>query len=71
MSETGLSARSIKYDNGPLAFEDTPMLFIFNHKNSIQIAWGGKLAARKPQSRLSQLDIRFGTMSLIRTFSAG
>jgi hypothetical protein len=71
MSETGLSARSINDDNGLRATEDTPMLFIFNNKNSIQIAWGGKLAARKPQSRLSELDTRFGTIGLIRTFNAG
>ena len=47
------------------------MLFIFNNKNSIQIAWGSKLSSHRPQSRLQQLDTRFGTIGFIRTYSAG
>jgi hypothetical protein len=47
------------------------MLFIFNNKNSIQIAWGGKLPSRKRETRISELDIRFGTVGLIRTYNAG
>ncbi len=51
--------------------EDTPMLFIFNNKNSIQIAWGSKLPARRPESRAQQLDMRVGTVGFIRTYNAG
>lgn len=47
------------------------MLFIFNNKNSIQIAWGGKLPSPKRESRVSELDVRFGTIGLIRTYNAG
>jgi hypothetical protein len=54
-----------------VVLKDTPMLFIFNNKNSIQIAWGSKLSSHRPQSRLQQLDTRFGTIGFIRTYSAG
>ncbi len=47
------------------------MLFIFNNKNSIQIAWGSKLPAPRPESRLRELDVRFGTVGVIRTYNAG
>ncbi|MGG6895853.1 MULTISPECIES: hypothetical protein [Rhizobium] len=47
------------------------MLFIFNRQNSIQIAWNGKLPARRPESRLQQLDTRFGTIGFIRTYNVG
>ena len=47
------------------------MLFIFNNKNAIQIAWGAKLSPRRPESRTDQLDTRFGTIGFIRTFNAG
>ncbi|AVA21912.1 hypothetical protein NXC24_CH02274 [Rhizobium sp. NXC24] len=51
--------------------EETPMLFIFNNKNSIQIAWNSKLPSRRPESRLQQLDTRFGPIGFIRTYSVG
>jgi len=51
--------------------KDTQMLFIFNNKNSIQIAWGSKLSAYRPESRMRQLDTRFGNVGFIRTYSAG
>jgi hypothetical protein len=51
--------------------EDTPMLFIFNNKNSIQIAWDSKVPAAKPQTRAQELDVRVGTVGLIRTNNAG
>ena len=47
------------------------MLFIFNNKNSIQIAWGSKLPARNRDSRTQQLDTRFGTIGFIRSWNAG
>jgi hypothetical protein len=47
------------------------MLFIFNNKNSIQIAWGGKLPSAKPAGRISELYNRLGTIGLIRTYNAG
>jgi len=47
------------------------MLFIFNNKNSIQIAWGSRLAACRTESRTQQLDTRFGTLGFIRTRNAG
>ncbi|MDK4737838.1 hypothetical protein ACXHXG_07875 [Rhizobium sp. LEGMi198b] len=47
------------------------MLFIFNNKNSIQIAWNSKLPSRRPESRLQQLDTRFGPIGFIRTYSVG
>lgn len=56
---------------GRSGLEDTPMLFIFNRQNSIQIAWNGKLPVRRPESRLQQLDTRFGTVGFIRTYSVG
>lgn len=71
MSETGLSPRSTRHHNGPDGPEDTPVLFIFNNKNSIQIAWGGKLPSTKPSSRISELYNRLGTIGLIRTYNAG
>jgi hypothetical protein len=52
-------------------YEDTQMLFIFNNKNSIEIAWGSKLSARNRDSRTHQLDTRFGTIGFIRSWSAG
>jgi hypothetical protein len=55
----------------PCGLEDTPVLFIFNNKNSIQIAWGGKLPSAKPASRMSELYNRLGTIGLIRTYNAG
>ncbi|SCB42973.1 hypothetical protein GA0061103_6176 [Rhizobium multihospitium] len=57
--------------NRPVRSEDTPMLFIFNRQNSIQIAWNGKLPVRRPESRLQQLDTRFGTIGFIRTYNVG
>jgi len=51
--------------------EDTPMLFIFNRQNSIQIAWNGKLPTNRPETRMQQLDTRFGTVGFIRTYSVG
>ncbi|MDL2397695.1 hypothetical protein [Rhizobium mayense] len=51
--------------------EETPMLFIFNNKNSIQIAWNSKLPSRRPESRLQQLDTRFGPIGFIRTYNVG
>ncbi|PST62833.1 hypothetical protein C9E91_11190 [Rhizobium sp. SEMIA4064] len=51
--------------------EETPMLFIFNNKNSIQIAWNSKVPSRHPDNRLQQLDTRFGLVGFIRTYSAG
>jgi hypothetical protein len=47
------------------------MLFIFNNKNSIQIAWNSKLPNRKPESRIQELDVRSGTVGVIRTYNAG
>ncbi|MGO4564852.1 hypothetical protein AB4Z52_07225 [Rhizobium sp. 2YAF20] len=47
------------------------MLFIFNNKNSIQIAWGSKVPAAKPETRVQELDVRVGTVGLIRTNNAG
>ena len=47
------------------------MLFIFNNKNSIQIAWGSKVPAAKPETRVRELDVRVGTVGLIRTNNAG
>jgi hypothetical protein len=47
------------------------MLVIFNNKNSIQIAWGAKLPEPKPETRAQELDVRHGTVGVIRTYSAG
>ncbi|EJK82118.1 hypothetical protein MOV66_21280 [Agrobacterium sp. SHOUNA12C] len=47
------------------------MLFIFNNKNSIQIAWNSKLPAPRPDTRLQQLDTRSGPVGFIRTYSVG
>ncbi|MFT4000619.1 MAG: hypothetical protein QM684_10300 [Rhizobium sp.] len=47
------------------------MLFIFNRQNSIQIAWNGKVPTYRPESRLQQLDTRFGMIGFIRTYNAG
>lgn len=47
------------------------MLFIFNNRNSIQIAWGSKLWSSHRESRVQQLDIRVGTIGFIRTRNAG
>ncbi|MDL2407927.1 hypothetical protein PY650_20130 [Rhizobium calliandrae] len=58
-------------DSRPIRPEETPMLFIFNNKNSIQIAWNSKLPSRRPESRLEQLDTRFGPIGFIRTYSVG
>ncbi|GAC1040767.1 hypothetical protein thsrh120_07710 [Rhizobium sp. No.120] len=58
-------------ETGRSGSEDTPMLFIFNRQNSIQIAWNGKLPAHRPESRLQQLDTRFGTVGFIRTYNVG
>jgi hypothetical protein len=47
------------------------MLFIFNNKNSIQIAWGSKVPSPKAESRAQQLDVRSGTVGVVRTGCAG
>ncbi|MBO9098767.1 MULTISPECIES: hypothetical protein [Rhizobium] len=47
------------------------MLFVFNNKNSIQIAWGSKVPSQKAESRAQELDIRSGTVGVVRTGSAG
>ncbi|HEX8046301.1 hypothetical protein HB780_17305 [Rhizobium lusitanum] len=47
------------------------MLFIFNNKNSIQIAWNSKLPSPRPDNRLQQLDTRSGPIGFIRTYSVG
>lgn len=47
------------------------MLFIFNNKNSIQIAWNSKLPSRRPDSRLQELDTRASLVHFIRTYSVG
>jgi hypothetical protein len=47
------------------------MLFIFNNKNSIQIAWGGKVPSQKTATRAQELDVRAGTVGVIRTGHAG
>ncbi|HEY0120936.1 MAG TPA: hypothetical protein VGC14_04085 [Rhizobium sp.] len=47
------------------------MLFIFNNKNSIQIAWNSKLPSPRPDNRLQQLDTRSGSVGFIRTYSVG
>lgn len=47
------------------------MLFIFNNKNSIQIAWNSKLPARRPDDRLQELDTRSSLVRFIRTYSVG
>lgn len=47
------------------------MLFIFNNKNSIQIAWGAKVPSQKAESRAQQLDVRAGTVGVVRTGCAG
>jgi hypothetical protein len=51
--------------------EDTGMLFIFNNKNSIQIAWGSKVPSQKAESRAQALDVRTGTVGVVRTGCAG
>ena len=51
--------------------EDTGMLFIFNNKNSIQIAWGAKVPSQQAESRAQALDVRTGTVGVVRTGSAG
>jgi hypothetical protein len=66
-----ISAAKSDTNNGPSGLEDNPVLVIFNNKNSIQIAWGGKLPSRKPASRISELYARLGTVGLIRTYNAG
>jgi hypothetical protein len=68
----GTISAFIKAPNNWLALpEDTPMLFIFNNKNSIQIAWGSKIPTAKPETRAQELDVRVGTVGLIRTNNAG
>ncbi|MGA1802773.1 hypothetical protein [Rhizobium sp. HT1-10] len=47
------------------------MLFIFNNKNSIQIAWGGKVPSQKSENRAQELDVRSGTVGVVRTGKAG
>lgn len=51
--------------------EDTGMLIIFNNKNSIQIAWDSKVPTQKAETRAQELDVRAGTVGVIRTHSAG
>ena len=71
MSETGLSARHQTHKAGRSGAKDIAMLVIFNNKNSIQIAWDSKVPAAKPQTRAQELDVRVGTVGLIRTNNAG
>jgi hypothetical protein len=49
----------------------TSMLYIFNNRNSIQIVWDAKLPKHKRQNRMQELDVRFGTLGLIRTYNPG
>jgi len=47
------------------------MLVIFNNKNSIQIAWDSKVPTQKAETRAQELDVRAGTVGVIRTNNAG
>lgn len=66
-----ISTAKTHNNTGRSGREETPMLFIFNRQNSIQIAWNGKLPAQRPENRLQQLDTRFGTVGFIRTYNVG
>lgn len=59
------------HKTGRSGTEDTAMLFVFNNKNSIQIAWGSKVPSPKAESRAQELDVRAGTVGVVRTGSAG
>lgn len=71
MSETGLSARHQTHKATLIGPEDIAMLFIFNNKNSIQIAWGSKVPTQKTETRVDELYARAGTVGVVRTSSAG
>jgi hypothetical protein len=47
------------------------MLFVFNNNNTIQVAWGAKAPSPKAESRAQELDVRSGTVGVVRTGSAG
>jgi hypothetical protein len=71
MSETGLSARHETNKAASSGAEDIAMLFIFNNKNSIQIAWGSKVPTQKAVTRAEELYARTGSVGVVRTSSAG
>ncbi len=47
------------------------MLYIFNRKNAVQIAWGSTAPRNAVDTRLQQLDTTFGALGFIRTRNAG
>ncbi len=47
------------------------MLYIFNLKNAVQIAWGSSTPSRGLDTRLQQLDTRGAFSGFIRTRNAG
>ena len=47
------------------------MLYIFNLKNAVQIAWGSSAPRRELDTRLQQLDTRGTFSGFIRTRTAG
>ena len=71
MSETGLSPRHQTHKAAWFGTKDIPMLFIFNNKNSIQIAWGSKVPTQKAETRAEELYARAGTVGVVRTSNAG
>jgi hypothetical protein len=71
VSETGLSPRHNTHKAGRSGIKDIPMLVIFNNKNSIQIAWDSKVPTQKAETRAQELDVRAGTVGVIRTNNAG
>lgn len=55
-------------DNGR---KETPMIYIFNRNNTVQIAWDAKAPKHRVATRTEELDTRVSVLGLIRTFSAG
>ncbi|MDI7863594.1 hypothetical protein MRS76_16685 [Rhizobiaceae bacterium n13] len=47
------------------------MVYIFNRNNTVQIAWDAKVPKARVATRTEELDTRFSSFGLIRTFNAG